>query len=68
MTKKDYELIAKAISLANERVKINSNKLIRESQQVGIIYASQAIADFLKKDNPKFNRIKFLLACKKIII
>lgn len=52
MSKKDYELIANAISSVDKR--LNADPLGD---------AAIAIADVMAEDNPRFDRDKFLAAC-----
>lgn len=54
MTKKDYELIAKVLSQ-----KVNKRRGIG-GETAEIIYL---FCTSLEKDNPKFNREKFIIAC-----
>jgi len=53
MTRKDYELIAKAIRCASAA----PGYAARNS------FAAFAIADALASDNPRFDRERFLKAC-----
>lgn len=52
MTKKDYELIARVLSYADQENWTDHIELIAEE-----------FADELENDNPKFNRDMFLTAC-----
>lgn len=56
MTKKDYELIARAIQ--KELCKLNNDDSIYVTLCIGL-----SIADELQGKNPLFNRDKFLIAC-----
>jgi hypothetical protein len=56
MTRKDYVLIARAI---HDRCAHCKDAGI----QAGILDAADAIADALEKDNPRFDRHRFLRAC-----
>jgi hypothetical protein len=58
MTKKDYILIAKA--LRESRLYCET-----ESQRRGVQRAELTIARALKADNPRFDRERFLEACKE---
>ena len=71
MTKKDYELIAKAIRLqvdyniaqskrmtASEKYRLNHVDYYVENGNVAI-----NLATLLQEQDPKFNRSKFLKAC-----
>ena len=52
LTKKDYELIAGVLKLADAECWTDHIELIAEE-----------MADSLEQDNPKFDRNKFLTAC-----
>lgn len=54
MTKKDYELIAKAISRVTA---------MPAPYRYGGQYSALALADVLGKDNPRFDKERFLKAC-----
>lgn len=54
MTRKHYELIAKAI-----RREITAGRADRESA----MHIGYGLAYFLEEDNPRFNRERFLDAC-----
>ena len=59
MTRKDYELIAKAIAdLRNA-----TGAVMGEEFQHGAKQAAQYIASALASDNPRFDRERFLKAC-----
>ena len=53
MTKKDYELIARAVYRAHEPVDIDGITSIDYSY----------LLDALQQDNARFNRAKFAIAC-----
>lgn len=59
MTRKDYELIAKAIKRANE----NWEGFEEEYPAVVIAGISAMLATQLEQDNPRFDRARFLTAC-----
>ena len=59
MTRKDYELIAKALKRANE----NWEGFNEENPQVVITAISAYLAKELAQDNPRFDRSRFLTAC-----
>jgi hypothetical protein len=59
MTKKDYCLIASAISRARWNVS-QCNQTPTESIDTLVVY----LATMLKQDNPRFNEDKFKKACK----
>jgi hypothetical protein len=63
MTKKDYEAMAAAVRDARARI-IN----VEDASQIdamldGTAYAMEHIADVLARDNPRFDRARFLTAC-----
>lgn len=55
MTRKDYILIAEALKVSRLRAE-------REDIALGNDYAAKAIADALGRDNPRFDRERFLKA------
>lgn len=56
MTKKDYELIAHAIE--------NTGRIYFEPAEQETLFAvANVMAGELKRDNPRFDRSKFLAAC-----
>ena len=57
MTRKDYELIAKAIKRSVEGVPS------KKGDMVLIRHTVNCIAEEMSIDNPKFNKEKFLAAC-----
>ena len=57
MTKKDYELIANVI---NGCVKYDTGELTGKQMLVEVSYQ---LAEFLKQDNPRFDKNKFITAC-----
>jgi hypothetical protein len=56
MTKKDYELIAEALAQAYD-------KHVNSPQYFGVKTCINNVTEFLGRENPKFNRNKFLKAC-----
>mgnify|MGYP001581387785 FL=1 len=56
MTRKDYIVIARAIARACTRP-------INPDQLSGVVHCADALADELKRDNPRFDRGRFLKAC-----
>ena len=65
MTKKDYQLIAKAIKQINEDSHYSKNTLI-DSRLVTTVLdhlVYEALGQALKKDNPNFDYVKFYEAC-----
>lgn len=62
MTKKDYELIARVLKHGNDSVK-NAMDInpITGGDMINTI--SNYMANELKKDNPRFNRDMFMVAC-----
>lgn len=66
MTKKDYELIAVAITNAKLMVEIKKiTKSQRIQQHNGISEVVIRLMGVLKGDNKKFNGDKFVKACNK---
>ena len=65
MTKKDYELIAKALMQTNLLVEAynESDSPIKYTAPHALELAVHAIANQLEKDNPRFQRPLFLEAC-----
>jgi hypothetical protein len=57
MTKKDYELIARAIKSALEKEEGNTEK------QAGVSRLAHILAFELENENPRFQPSKFLKAC-----
>lgn len=58
MTKKDYELIARALKRAHENV--NGGQTVEDGAKL----AAEYLADALAQDNPRFDRERFLTACE----
>lgn len=56
MTRKDYELIAKAIKTAREYEPMGT-------PEATLSLVEDILADVLATTNPLFNRVKFLTAC-----
>lgn len=65
MTKKDYELIAKAIAHARAEIHGTSEAGTTErvKQLQGLRRAAWALADALAEENPRFDVQRFLTAC-----
>lgn len=57
MTKKDYELLAKAIAETVE------HDYVTKAHPKHIYLTARYIADSLAMDNPRFDRQRFLAAC-----
>jgi hypothetical protein len=57
MSKKDYELIVKAIRQARDRS-------FGGSERIGIIQVVNQLVPLLKADNPNFDADKFRKACE----
>ncbi len=55
MTRKDYELIARSIFVDRETVE--------ESQKKVVDFVAKGLAHQFKAMNPRFDSIRFLLAC-----
>ncbi len=58
MTRKDYEIIARAFRIANGSITIAPY-----DAKTALELASTILADDLEKDNSRFDREKFLTAC-----
>ena len=57
MTRKDYEAIAEIFSAVEKE---------RPRQEVGAILAvMRGLADYFEKDNPRFDRDRFVEACRR---
>lgn len=63
MTRKDYELLAKALKTATDRVRICEPENAQKDILDGIGYAADYIVDALAAGNPRFDRVRFLAAC-----
>lgn len=61
MTRKDYELIAKAIN--DTRLRIGDDLGHNPEQNRGVRRAAAHLADALAQDNPRFDAQRFLTAC-----
>jgi hypothetical protein len=62
MTRKDYIAIAKTI--ADERPYIlRENKLLDREVSATLDSVAMNLAEMLQRDNPRFDRDKFLTAC-----
>lgn len=55
MTRKDYVLIAEAFKVAAEAVDY--------PERLGALLAANEIAHRLERDNPRFDRARFMAAC-----
>ena len=66
MTKKDYELIAKAIRQINTDTHYFKNTLIDGRLVTTVLdhLVYEALGQELKKDNPNFDYVKFYEACE----
>jgi hypothetical protein len=58
MTRKDYELIAAAMRQADRYCET-------DNQRRGVQRACLTLADVLETDNPRFDRARFLDACRE---
>jgi hypothetical protein len=56
MTRKDYELIAKAVASAHDAA-------TSQAEDFGVSLAAVTICRELKAANPRFDQSRFLLAC-----
>lgn len=63
MTRKDYELIAKAIRDTQERIKNDATNEDRTEQLRGVRRTAAHIAQALAADNGRFDAGRFLTAC-----
>jgi len=63
MTKKDFELIARALTDARHYIPGREPKEHVRELLAGIDYSAEFLADALATTNPKFDRAKFLSAC-----
>ena len=63
MTKKDYELIAQAIKDAKMLViNLNAHELT-DKFRAGILQTQFNLSNAFAKENPRFNKVKFDVAC-----
>jgi hypothetical protein len=62
MTRKDYVLIAAALKEAAEQVP-NTGLIGQTYETLGHYTAARVLAHALAKDNPRFDRERFLTAC-----
>lgn len=65
MTKKDYELIARAFGLTSKTVEAfnDSDSPAKYDAPSALGLVATVLADSLEKENPRFNRGLFLEAC-----
>lgn len=63
MTRKDYVAIAAAIRAARRDVTNREPPECVADMQDGISLAAEHLADALRRDNPRFDRARFLAAC-----
>lgn len=63
MTRKDYQAIAYAIAGARVAIKAKEPNDSQQDLLDGTSYAADYIADALARDNPRFDRARFLAAC-----
>lgn len=66
MTRKDYKKIAEAISFELRVSKRLEDKHSRSAAVLATEQVAQSLANVLERDNPLFNRGKFLKACEVI--
>lgn len=62
MTRKDFELIARALRDARPAVTSRNEEMTRERLSA-LDTAAQLVASELESTNPRFNRGRFLKAC-----
>lgn len=60
MTRRDYVLLATAIANAMSECKAGT---IISNDALGVARARDYIADALERDNPRFDRARFIAAC-----
>lgn len=63
MTRKDYVAIAAAIKAARADIVSKEPEASRADMKDGASLAAEHIADVMKRDNPHFDRARFLAAC-----
>jgi len=63
ITRKDYELLAAAITRATESANQQEEYILRCAALDGIQRAAIALAFGLHDDNPRFDHARFLRAC-----
>jgi hypothetical protein len=61
MTRKDYELIARAFRITKETVRTDTLDPVMRT--AGVNMAAKELAAALSRDNARFNRERFLQAC-----
>lgn len=59
MTRKDYQLIAKAVHLTRRSEAVVDDQ---SSWSLGLLVI--VLADLLEQDNPRFDRARFITACE----
>jgi len=67
MTKKDYELIAKAIN--DVYFGLRTHSPATDTREIGVQTLGRLVANLgqrLQQDNPKFNPDRFMEACFKV--
>lgn len=55
MTRKDYVLIAEAVNLAKDQT--------RPAERDPIYWTAHFVANALRRDNPRFEKARFMAAC-----
>lgn len=63
MSRKDYELIAEAISITRDNIRHNQMPARQSASLYGADETSRTLADSIALKNPRFNRQRFLAAC-----
>jgi hypothetical protein len=65
MSKKDYELIARALKDSKPQSKLNANYQDNVYFERMVVWESviNKVAAEMENENPRFNRAKFLQAC-----
>lgn len=71
LTRKDYVAVADVIAYSRNQTGVSAGKPPADDTLAGYIVAlndvSFALADQFAKDNPAFNRDKFLAACGMVL-
>jgi hypothetical protein len=63
MTKKDYVLIAAALKAGRTPPREESDTLVNNAYQAQHLDIAYALSNALARENPRFDRARFLAAC-----
>lgn len=63
MTRKDYELIARQVAKVRLNTYMDENHARADAQLLATAEVAANLARALQQDNPRFDAVKFLLAC-----